>query len=86
MIPDDELIDTLCLQRVDKVWRQYKYDLKQRYFKPDVKSIQEICESVPNGVSRQNWLDLVKYWNSDKGQVCFHYMDLEFDLVNTSMA
>lgn len=68
MIPDDELIDTLCLQRVDKVWRQYKYDLKQRYFKPDVKSIQEICESVPNGVSRQNWLDLVKYWNSDKGQ------------------
>ncbi|XP_021743224.1 uncharacterized protein LOC110709321 [Chenopodium quinoa] len=53
---------------VDKVWRNYKHDLKKRYFKPDEKSITEIVDNPPNGVSKSNWVNLVNYWNSERGK------------------
>ncbi|XP_021756660.1 uncharacterized protein LOC110721778 isoform X2 [Chenopodium quinoa] len=68
VIPDEEKYYTQALQRVDKVWRNYKHDHKKRYFKPDEKSITEIVDNPPNGVSKSNWVNLVNYWNLERGK------------------
>ncbi|XP_021726875.1 uncharacterized protein LOC110694022 [Chenopodium quinoa] len=68
VIPNEEKYYTQALQRVDEVWRGYKHDLKKRYFKPAEKSIREICDNPANGVRKNNWVNLVKYWNSEKGK------------------
>ena len=76
MIPNEEKYYTQALQRVDKAWRQYKHDLKKRYFIPNEKTIREICVYPPNEVSKNNWVYLVNYWNSDKGKVSFNYKNI----------
>ncbi|XP_056694816.1 uncharacterized protein [Spinacia oleracea] len=71
VIPDDTKYEDLALQRVDRVWRQYKYEIKKKYFKPNEKTIEAIKKEVPPGVSKQDWVNLVNYWDSSKGKVSF---------------
>ena len=71
VILDDTKYNDLALQRVDRVWRQYKYEIKKKYFKPNEKTIEAIKKEVTPGVSKQDWVNLVNYWDSSKGKVSF---------------
>ncbi|XP_021725155.1 uncharacterized protein LOC110692465 [Chenopodium quinoa] len=63
-----ELYDKASLMRVNKSWRQYKFKIKKDYYKPTEKSLEEMCSGTPpHGISSQNWIKLLKYWDSEKG-------------------
>ncbi|XP_057248412.1 uncharacterized protein LOC130590316 isoform X2 [Beta vulgaris subsp. vulgaris] len=68
VIPEDEVYDTLALQRVSKCWRHYKHSLKLTFFKPDKLTEEEHYDIVPSGHTRSEWKPLVQYWFSVKGQ------------------
>ncbi|KAL2901074.1 Thiopurine S-methyltransferase [Bienertia sinuspersici] len=68
IIPNDEVHDKLALQRVDKYWRHYKHELKKTFFHPDKKTIEQHYDSVPSGHTSNDWIMLVNYWFSPKGQ------------------
>ncbi|XP_057248214.1 uncharacterized protein LOC130589412 [Beta vulgaris subsp. vulgaris] len=68
VIPEDEVYNTLALQRVDKCWRHYKHSLKLTFFKPDKLTEEEHYDIVPSGHTRSEWKPLVQYWFSHKGQ------------------
>ncbi|KAL2944026.1 Peptide methionine sulfoxide reductase A4 chloroplastic [Bienertia sinuspersici] len=69
VIPDGEIYINKILSRIAKVWRQYKSHLKSLYFKPQERSQEEHYNTIPCGISRDNWRKLVKYWFSEKGQI-----------------
>ncbi|KAL2929881.1 SAGA-associated factor 73, partial [Bienertia sinuspersici] len=68
IIPNDEVYDKLALQRVDKYWRHYKHELKKTFFHPDKKTIEQHYDLVPSGQTSNDWIKLVNYWFSPKGQ------------------
>ncbi|XP_021727099.1 uncharacterized protein LOC110694228 isoform X2 [Chenopodium quinoa] len=66
-IPIGELYNKAVLKCVNKSWRQYK--LKKDYYKPTEKTLEEMCSATPlHGISSQNWIKLLKYWDSEKGK------------------
>ncbi|KAL2921439.1 Protein HIRA [Bienertia sinuspersici] len=67
VIPDGEIYINKILSRIAKVWRQYKSHLKSLYFKPQERSQEEHYNTIPRGISRDNWRKSVKYWLSEKG-------------------
>ncbi|XP_056689404.1 uncharacterized protein [Spinacia oleracea] len=73
VIPDDIKYDDLALQRVDRVWRQYKYEIKKKYYTQSVKTVEEIKKDVAPGVSKQDWVNLVNYWESSKRKQLSEY-------------
>ncbi|KAL2905151.1 Seed lectin subunit I, partial [Bienertia sinuspersici] len=68
IIPNDEVYDKLALQRVDKYWRHYKHELKKTFFHPDKKTIEQHYYPVSSGHTSNDWIKLVNYWFSPKGQ------------------
>ncbi|KAL2922994.1 Cytoplasmic dynein 1 heavy chain 1 [Bienertia sinuspersici] len=68
VIPNGEIYINKILSRIAKVWRQYKSHLKSLYFKPQERSQEEHYNTIPCGISRDNWRKLVKYWFSKKGK------------------
>ncbi|XP_021761037.1 uncharacterized protein LOC110725877 isoform X2 [Chenopodium quinoa] len=68
VIPDGKEYDKQALQRANKAWRQYKFELKKPYFKPKEKTMGEMKTQPPAGISPLNWTVLVDYWYSDKAQ------------------
>ncbi|XP_021715340.1 uncharacterized protein LOC110683296 [Chenopodium quinoa] len=68
VIPPGAEYDNQALKRANKCWRQYKYSLKRQYYKPEQKTLDQICNNVPHGITSSNWVKLVKYWDSDKGK------------------
>uniref|UniRef100_A0A803NCH8 Transposase n=1 Tax=Chenopodium quinoa TaxID=63459 RepID=A0A803NCH8_CHEQI len=68
VIPPGAEYDNQALKRANKCWMQYKYSLKQQYYKPEQKTLDQICNNVPHGITSSNWVKLVKYWDSDKGK------------------
>ncbi|XP_021736712.1 uncharacterized protein LOC110703247 isoform X1 [Chenopodium quinoa] len=68
VIPPGEEYDNQALKRANKCWRQYKYSLKLLYYKPKQKTLDQICNDVPHGITSSNWVKLVKYWDSDRGK------------------
>ncbi|KNA07318.1 hypothetical protein SOVF_173020, partial [Spinacia oleracea] len=70
VIPDHPEYNKQILKRANKSWRQYKHSLKVTYYKPDEKTLAEMCDVVPrHGISSAQWRKLVKYWASDEGQI-----------------
>ncbi|KAL2901251.1 Oocyte zinc finger protein XlCOF10, partial [Bienertia sinuspersici] len=69
VIPDGAKYDKQAPKRANKAWRQYRFSLKKEYYKPNEKTLDEMCSQVPpSGISSNNWIKLVKYWHSDKGK------------------
>ncbi|XP_056688608.1 uncharacterized protein [Spinacia oleracea] len=69
VIPAHPEYNKQILKRANKSWRQYKHSLKVRYYKPDEKTLAEMCDIVPrHGITSTQWRKLVKYWASDEGQ------------------
>ncbi|KAL2937593.1 Elongation factor P [Bienertia sinuspersici] len=54
IIPNDEVYDKLALQRT--------------FFHPDKKTIEQHYDPVPSGHTSNDWIKLVNYWFSLKGQ------------------
>ncbi|KAL2905390.1 hypothetical protein RDABS01_004100 [Bienertia sinuspersici] len=54
IIPNDEVYDKLALQRT--------------FFHPDKKTIEQHYDPVPSGHTSNDWIKLVDYWFSPKGQ------------------
>lgn len=70
MIPNGAEYDNQALKRANKAWRQFRFSLKKQHYKPYVKSIEEMCnQEPPHGISCNNWVKLVKYWDSEKAKV-----------------
>jgi hypothetical protein len=59
-------------------WSQYKSKLKAMYFDDNYKSIDELCKNIPDDVIKDQWINLIYYWKSDKTKVylCCIYHDL----------
>ncbi|XP_021740694.1 uncharacterized protein LOC110706958 isoform X1 [Chenopodium quinoa] len=68
VIPDGKEYDKQALQRANKAWTQYKFELKKLYFKPKEKTMGEMKTQPPARISPLNWTALVDYWYSDKAQ------------------
>ncbi|KAL2927681.1 hypothetical protein RDABS01_023529 [Bienertia sinuspersici] len=56
------------LKHVGKHRRQWKFELKARYFNPTVRTRQQIENDNPRGIVRGTWLELVKYWYSGQSK------------------
>ncbi|KAL2899695.1 ATP synthase subunit b [Bienertia sinuspersici] len=69
VIPDGAEYDKQALKLANKAWRKYRFSLRKEYYKPNEKTLDEMCSQVPpSGISSNNWIKLVKYWHSDKGK------------------
>ncbi|KAL2931130.1 Fanconi anemia group C protein [Bienertia sinuspersici] len=66
IIPDGKIYNDAMLKHVGKHRRQWKFELKARYFNPTVRTRQQIENDNPGGIVRGTWLELVKYWYSVK--------------------
>ncbi|KAL2898062.1 Rho-GTPase-activating protein RGD2 [Bienertia sinuspersici] len=48
--------------------RHYKHELKKTFFHPNKKTIEQHYDLVPSGYTSNDWIKLVNYWFSPKGQ------------------
>nr|CAD1833486.1 unnamed protein product [Ananas comosus var. bracteatus] len=60
-------VDGWILKSVSQKWKDYKYDLKAKS-KINQHTQQEVSKSVPPEVVPQQWIDLVRYWYSEKSE------------------
>ncbi|KAL2900945.1 Transaldolase, partial [Bienertia sinuspersici] len=56
------------IRHVGKHRRQWKFELKARYFNPTVRTRQQIENDNPGGIVQGTWLELVKYWYSGQSK------------------
>ncbi|KAL2899782.1 Trophoblast Kunitz domain protein 1 [Bienertia sinuspersici] len=68
VIPDGELSDKAILKRTSKYWKNYRYFLRENYFDPMTRTDEQNYDNRPDGVSKQNWINLVDYWYSPEFQ------------------
>ncbi|KAL2923784.1 hypothetical protein RDABS01_015275, partial [Bienertia sinuspersici] len=68
VIPDGELFDKAILKRTSKYWKNYRYFLRENYFDPMTRTDDQNYDNRPDGVSKQNWTNLVDYWYSPEFQ------------------
>lgn len=69
VIPDGVLFNNAILKRTGKYWKNYRYFLREKYFDPERTKVENDANR-PDGISKQNWIDLVDYWLSPEFQVC----------------
>ncbi|KAL2902377.1 Fanconi anemia group C protein [Bienertia sinuspersici] len=68
IIPDGKIYNDAMLKHVGKHRRQWKFELKARYFNPTVRTRQQIENDNPGGIVRGTWLELLKYWYSGQSK------------------
>ncbi|KAL2893166.1 Glycine dehydrogenase, partial [Bienertia sinuspersici] len=68
IIPDGKIYNDAMLKHVGKHRRQWKFELKARYFNPTVRTRQQIENDNPGGIVRGTWLELVQYWYSGQSK------------------
>ncbi|KAL2901626.1 Serine/threonine-protein kinase Nek7, partial [Bienertia sinuspersici] len=51
-----------------RYWRHYKHELKKTFFQLDKKTQEQHYDPVPSGHTSNDWIKLVNYWFSPKGQ------------------
>ncbi|KAL2931394.1 Zygote defective protein 12, partial [Bienertia sinuspersici] len=68
VIPDGELFDKAILKRTSKYWKNYRYFLWENYFDPMTQTDDQNYDNRPDGISKQNWTNLVDYWYSPEFQ------------------
>ncbi|KAL2932477.1 Thymidylate kinase [Bienertia sinuspersici] len=62
VIPDGELLDKAIVKHTSKYWKNYRYFLRENYFDPMTRTDDQNYDNRPDGVSKQNWTNLVDYW------------------------
>ncbi|KAL2929773.1 hypothetical protein RDABS01_035183 [Bienertia sinuspersici] len=68
IILDGKIYNDAMLKHVGKLRRQWKFELKARYFNPTVQTRQQIENDNPGGIVRGTWLELVKYCYSGQSK------------------
>ncbi|KAL6640827.1 hypothetical protein ACP70R_021950 [Stipagrostis hirtigluma subsp. patula] len=53
------------LKTVNKRWRDYKSDLKKKYYNPDERTLEQIEKDVPDTVNENQWSSLLGLWCSE---------------------
>ncbi|KAL2903655.1 Autonomous transposable element EN-1 mosaic protein [Bienertia sinuspersici] len=69
VIPDGKLFEKAILKRISKYWKNYRYFLRENYFKPITLTDDHNYDNLPDGVSKQNWTNLVDYWYLPEFQI-----------------
>ncbi|KAG8490730.1 hypothetical protein CXB51_013791 [Gossypium anomalum] len=64
-----EVSDDYIKKALGKKWRDHKSTLKKQYFKKDI-SLEEKLQNVPPRMLRYQWEDVIRFWNSKKGEDC----------------
>ncbi|KHG03026.1 Envelope glycoprotein H [Gossypium arboreum] len=64
-----EVSDNYVKKALGKKWRDHKRTLKKEYFKKNI-SLEENLRNVPPRMLRYQWEDVVRFWNSKKGEDC----------------
>ncbi|PPS01243.1 hypothetical protein GOBAR_AA19424 [Gossypium barbadense] len=64
-----EVSDNYVKKALGKKWRDHKRTLKKEYFKKNI-SLEENLRNVPPRMLRYQWEDVVRFWNSKKGDDC----------------
>ncbi|TYG83384.1 hypothetical protein ES288_D01G164200v1 [Gossypium darwinii] len=62
-----EVSDNYVKKALGKRWRNHKSTLKKEYFKIKT-TLEEKLRNVPPGMLRYKWEDVVRLWNSKKGE------------------
>ncbi|XP_039117807.1 uncharacterized protein LOC120253540 [Dioscorea cayenensis subsp. rotundata] len=62
-----EIPKDYVLKSLGKKWRDYKHDLKKRYFKRE-DGVRANKDKLPEGVIRWQWEELIDHWYSNKGE------------------
>ncbi|KAL2930858.1 Protein zntB [Bienertia sinuspersici] len=78
VIPDGELFDKPILKRTSKNWKNYRFFLRENYFDPITRTDDQNNDNRPDGVSKQNWTNLVDYWYSPEFQEKGKFSELDF--------
>ncbi|KAL2894156.1 hypothetical protein RDABS01_010065, partial [Bienertia sinuspersici] len=68
IFPNGKIYNDTMLKHVGKHRRQWKFELKARYFNPTVRTRQQIENDNPGGIVLGTWLELVKYWYSGQSK------------------
>ncbi|XP_048493064.2 uncharacterized protein LOC125493631 [Beta vulgaris subsp. vulgaris] len=69
VIPDGPEYEKQILKRANRSWRHFKHELKSHYYKPDDKTLDEMCNlQPPYGITSNQWIKLVKHWHSELGK------------------
>ncbi|GAB2295939.1 hypothetical protein Dimus_038388 [Dionaea muscipula] len=55
------------LTKINHCWRNWKNKLKEKWYKPTTKTMEEILECPDKRVDLEQWRNLVEFWNSDDG-------------------
>ncbi|KAG8485486.1 hypothetical protein CXB51_021407 [Gossypium anomalum] len=62
-----EVSNNYVKKALGKKWRDHKSALKKEYFKKNI-SLKEKLRNVLPGMLRYQWEDVVRFWNSKKGE------------------
>ncbi|KAI0495169.1 hypothetical protein KFK09_025319 [Dendrobium nobile] len=59
--------DAWVLQSIGKKWRNWKADVKSRYYDPKMSTELQLC-NVPKRILKDQWKNLLTYWNSEESK------------------
>ncbi|KAI0519409.1 hypothetical protein KFK09_006856 [Dendrobium nobile] len=59
--------DVWVLQSIGKKWRNWKADVKSRYYDPKISTELQLC-NVPKRILKDQWKNLLTYWNSEESK------------------
>ncbi|XP_020087977.1 uncharacterized protein LOC109709982 [Ananas comosus] len=67
LFPSNGNIEKWVLKSLSRKWKNFKCGLKGKYI-IDNYTEQEVASNVPSGFTSQQWIDLVRYWFSEKSK------------------
>nr|CAD1834912.1 unnamed protein product [Ananas comosus var. bracteatus] len=68
LLPSNGNIEKWVLKSLNRKWKDFKCELKGKYM-IDNYTEQEVASNVSSGFTSQQWIDVVRYWFSEKSKV-----------------
>lgn len=65
---------SFVLKSLNRKWKEYKSTLKTRYMLPGLTE-ERVAEKCPPDVAPHQWVELVHYWFSERGQVSLNFFE-----------
>lgn len=57
------------MEKIDNCLRSWRRKLKKKYYKPEEKSMEELLVQPDNRVDPDQWMNIVRRWESKEGKV-----------------
>nr|CAD1822739.1 unnamed protein product [Ananas comosus var. bracteatus] len=67
LLPSNGNIEKWILKSLSRKWKDFKCELKGKHMINNYIE-QEVASNVPSGFTSQQWIDLVRYWFSEKSK------------------